>query len=107
MRIGPDAIIAPEKLTQYLLVPLRKNDKSKFLARSGFDVATADLLEAGICRLTAQTDAVVDRVREHGTFYTVSGQIVGPAGVPLAVKLVWLHRVDGAFWFVTLVPQSK
>ena len=40
MRIGPDAIVAPEKLTQYLLAPLRKNDKSKFLARSGSTLRT-------------------------------------------------------------------
>jgi hypothetical protein len=32
-----DAIIAEEKLTKYLLVPLPKDDKSKFLAMAGYN----------------------------------------------------------------------
>ena len=107
MKIPPDGMIPREKLTRYLLVPLGKDDKSKYLAQSGFGAAAASLLEAEIRRLTAETDAVVSRVREHGVFYTVSGTIVGPATVPLAVKLVWLKRVDGVFSFVTLIPQRN
>jgi hypothetical protein len=107
MRIPPDAIIAPEKVTGYLLTSRPKDDKSRFLARSGFDATSATLLEAEIRRLTAEADAVAERIREHGTFYTVTGEIAGPAGVALPVKLVWLHRVDGVCWFVTLVPQAK
>ena len=39
MKIPPDALIAPEKLTKYLLVPLSKSDKSRYLARAGFNLA--------------------------------------------------------------------
>lgn len=107
MRIPADALIAPEKLTRYLLTPRLKDDKSKYLAIAGFDPASPDLLEAEIRRLAAEQEATLDRVREHGAYYTVVGDIVGPSGVALSVKLVWLHRVDGVFAFVTLVPQSK
>lgn len=107
MRIPPNAIIAPDKLTQYLLKPRPKDDKSKYLALGGFLLEAPDVLESEIRRLTAETDASVDRFREHGVYYNVTGEIVGPAGVPLAVKLVWLRRVDGVFSFVTLVPQPR
>jgi len=63
-------------------------------------------LEQEIRRLAAHTEAVLDRVRGLGTYYTVTGEIVGPSNVPLPVRLVWLHRVDGVFTFVTLVPQK-
>jgi hypothetical protein len=106
MRIGPDAVIAPEKLA-YLLTPRPKDDKSKYLARGGFNLSSPHLLEAELRRLSGEHEATVDRVRQHGTFYTVRGEIVGPTGVPLPVKLVWLHRVDGILSFVTLVPQTK
>lgn len=36
MKIPVDAIISNDKLTQYLLVPRQKNDKSGFLAQAGF-----------------------------------------------------------------------
>jgi hypothetical protein len=107
MKIGPNAIIAHEKLADYLLKLRPKDDKSKFLARSGFTEHNVKALETEIRRLTEQTEAEFDRVREHGEFYDVLGEIVGPTGVPLAVKLVWLRRVDGVFSFVTLVPQTK
>jgi len=107
MRIPPDALIASTKLTHYLLTPRVKDDKSKYLAQSGFDLASADRLETEIRRVAAERDGIIDRVREHGTYYTVEGEIVGPLSVPLPVKLIWLHRTDGVFSFVTLVPQRK
>jgi hypothetical protein len=36
--LAQEAIIAEEKLTKYLLVPLPKDDKSQFLARAGYTV---------------------------------------------------------------------
>jgi hypothetical protein len=103
--IPPDAIIARSKLTGYLLVRQPQNDKSQYLLRAGFDQTNPDLLEAAIRKTTAGANATSDRVNEHGTFYTVHGLLSGPSGVELAVKLVWLQRVDGLFSFVTLVPD--
>jgi len=106
MKIPADAAIDRRKLTDYLLRPLPRDDKSAFLARGGFTLATVDHLESEIRRLSAQAPARVDRVRVHGVFYIQRGQIVGPSGKALGVKLVWLRRIDGLFWFVTLVPLS-
>lgn len=86
--------------------PKISGDKRKYLARGGFDQTTAAALEAEIRRLAAEVDAVVDRITSRGTYYNVSGSVVGPSGTALPVKLVWLQRLDGVFSFVTLVPQT-
>lgn len=105
MTIPPDAIVAASKLTQYLLTRRRTDDKSGYLAQAGFGVDSAPALEAEIRRLTASTEATVHRVNEHGTYYTVSGTVVGPNMRQLRVKLVWLQRIDGLFSFITLIPD--
>jgi hypothetical protein len=105
LRIPPDAIIAPEKLTRYLLVHRPTSDKSKFLALAGFNQSNHLELEAAIRQVTNQNDAQEDRTEEHGTFYNVFGSLSGPNRVALRVKLVWLRRLDGIFSFVTLVPD--
>ena len=44
MKLPADAIIAPEKLTRYLLVRHARGDKSAFLARAGYTLENADQL---------------------------------------------------------------
>jgi hypothetical protein len=105
--IPTDAIIAPSKLTQYLLARQRTNDKSGYLAQAGFGPDSAAALESEIRRLSASTEAVADRVNEYGTYYTVTGAVTGPNARQLQVRLVWLRRLDGVFSFVTLVPESR
>jgi hypothetical protein len=106
MKIPPDALIPEGKLTRYLLVPRKSGDKSKFLARGGFNLTTSALLEREIRRLAADREAIADRVNENGIYYNVSGSLAGPSGIELPVKLVWLHRLDDVFTFVTLVPLT-
>jgi hypothetical protein len=81
MRIpAEDAIIAPDKLTKYLLIPQVKNDKSQFLGRLGFTLANPDALDTAIRRILEDNEAVKDREDEYGISYRVSGALVGPDG---------------------------
>jgi len=105
MRIPPNAIIASDKIRRYLLIPRLIDDKSRYLARAGFDLSTATELDFAIRKATAENDAFVERVNEHGTYYNVHGSLTGPNGVVLPVMLVWLQRLDGVFSFVTLIPD--
>ena len=43
--LDPNAVIARAKLTEYLLVPLVKDDKSQFLAQSGYTIENWQQLE--------------------------------------------------------------
>jgi len=60
MQIPPNAIIPFDKLTNYLLIPKRKNDKSKFLWQAGFTLDNAHALEQAIRSLIAANEAVED-----------------------------------------------
>jgi hypothetical protein len=106
VQIPPDAIIPDGKITRYLLVPKASGDKSKYLARGGFNQTNPAALETEIRRLTAETNAIVERASSRGVYYNVLGTLVGPSGAKLPVKLVWLRRLDGVFTLVTLIPQA-
>lgn len=104
MRIPQDAVIAPAKLSEYLLAFRRKSDKSQFLTQAGFTQENPHALTVAIRRMVAENDAVVDRRDQYGVFYRVQGKLQGPEG-SLEVITVWIQReIDGRFWFVTLKP---
>jgi hypothetical protein len=106
MKIPADAIIAPSKLTDYLLLARPWDDKSKFLGQAGFRRDSPELLEAAIRQLAADTEAVDDGVNEYGKFWRADGVLLGPNGVTLDVTAIWLEwRADGSFHFVTLKPR--
>jgi hypothetical protein len=108
MTISDDAVIPPEKLARYLLVPRPWDDKSKFLALAGFSAENPDDLMAELRRLAIGADGVEDGSNEYGTFFRVEGKLVGPGGRALAVTTVWLRwHVDGSFHFVTLKPPRR
>jgi hypothetical protein len=108
MTIPDDAVIPPEKLTHYLLVPRPLDDKSKFLARAGFTAENPDDLMAELRRLAIGADGVEDGSNAYGTFFQVEGELVGPGRRSLAVVAVWLRwHADGSFHFVTLKPSRR
>lgn len=107
MHIPPDADIAIEKLTRYLLVPRPVDDKSKFLGQVGFNSANPQVLDAAIRALAAAEPAMEDGGNEYGTFWRVEGLLHGPDGATLVVT-IWLRwQVDGRFRFITLKPARK
>jgi hypothetical protein len=108
VKIPSDAIIPQGKLTEYLLVPQPKNDKSKFLAQAGFTLDNPATLLAAIRSIIASNEATLDRTDEYGTFYRVTGVLIGVNGIDLGVVTVWLQRQEnGEFRFVTLLPSQK
>ncbi|MGB7376197.1 MAG: hypothetical protein WA959_06455 [Rivularia sp. (in: cyanobacteria)] len=54
MKIPDDAIIADAKLTGYLLVSRKQDDKSKFLAQAGFTQENSESLKAAIHSSTSK-----------------------------------------------------
>lgn len=104
MRIPSNAMIAREKLVQYLLIERPKNDKSRYLAQAGFTLARPDMLEAAIRKLIEVEEGHVDRCNEYGVFYQVVGALEGPKKT-ISVVTIWLEQAaDEVFRFVTLKP---
>lgn len=108
VKIPPEATIAPEKLTHYLLIARPKNDKSGYLARAGFSIQNPDALESAIRQLISEQEAVLDRQDGYGDFYVVEGELTGPDGT-LDVITVWITQpeLNDEFRFVTLKPGAK
>jgi hypothetical protein len=106
MRIPEDLTIPDAKITQYLLVPKARNDKSRFLAQAGFTQENPEALNLAIQRQAMDKEAIKEKSNEYGIFYQVEGELIGVNGFSLSVVTVWLQRrVDGKFQFVTLKPN--
>lgn len=105
MKLQGTILIPDAKLTEYLLVLRREDDKSKFLAQAGFTADNPDNLKQAILTLIQTYDAVPDRQNQYGAYYRVEGPLIGPNGT-LAVVTVWIERTtDGIIQFVTLKPK--
>jgi len=102
MKLPENVVIPREKLTEYLLVPQVKNDKSRFLAQAGFTQDNPQVLEAALRQMIHDEEAQIDRVNDYGTFYCLRGLLKGPQGYLKAIS-VWLHAaVDEQYRFITL-----
>jgi hypothetical protein len=84
------AIIAPEKITEYLLNTRHKRGgtKARLLAQFGYSVQNWQWLEADIRH---GLDAEIDLMRptEYGTRYEIRMVLQTPLGVPLTVRTIW------------------
>jgi hypothetical protein len=106
MRIPEDLIVPDAKITQYLLIPKTRNDKSRFLAQAGFTQENPEDLKLAIQSQAMDKEVIEEKSNEYGTFYQVEGELIGVNGINLSVVTVWLQRqIDGKFQFVTLKPN--
>ena len=107
MKIPPEAIIAPEKLSEYLLAWRPTDDKSRFLEQAGFARQQPEKLAEAIRHLAASAEAWEDGRSEYGIFYRLEGLLRGPNDVTLDVVLIWLQwHLDETFHLVTLKPRK-
>ena len=94
------------KILKYLLKPLSRGDKSRFLASGGFNKLTVNVLEA-VLRLGREGSAKRDREHRFGKNVEIQGTLKGPNGKELPVKTVWLvPKLRSPARFVTLIPDS-
>jgi hypothetical protein len=107
MKLPADAIIAPEKLTRYLLVRQPRGDKSAFLARAGYTLENADRLLQDIRTQVLPLDPTKLHSTEFGDFYEIRAGLTGPNGVTLRVRSIWMEeKLSKLTKFITLIPES-
>ena len=105
MRLPPDSLIAPEKVTCYLLVPQVRSDKSVFLALAGYTRGCPERLLADLRDLLHAGDADFLEENVFGRLYEVAGRLRGPNGRVLRVRTIWMtDHLSGLTKFVTLMP---
>ena len=98
--------IAEGKILKYLLRPLHRGDKSRYLGLAGFNKLSVRDLEREILRLAREEKPV--RVRHHrfGRNVEVKGRLKGPNGKELPVRTIWLAgKLRTPARFVTLIPD--
>lgn len=75
MKLPAGAVIAGEKLTEYLLRKLPENDKSGYLALAGYALANSSRLEADIRNLLLTREAEFAQKTEYGDIYRITGEL--------------------------------
>ncbi|MCC5623026.1 DUF6883 domain-containing protein [Nostoc sp. CHAB 5715] len=100
-----DAIIAEEKLTKYLLVPLPKDDKSKFLARAGYTLDNWQQLERDLRAQVLTQPAEAIETTRYGHKYAIRACLRGINGVELNILTIWIVT-NNTTKFITLVPDQ-
>ena len=107
MKLPANTIIVREKVTRYLLVPQARGDKSAFLELAGYTLEDADQLLQDL-RRQLSLDAVPTKTTEFGQYYDIRGSLIGPNGVTLAVRTVWMtEHLSRVTKFVTLLPDKR
>lgn len=107
MKLPADAIIAPAKITDYLLRRLDENDKSAFLAQAGYALEDPERLLADIREQLLPLDADLLGPFDYGAKFRIRGALRGPNGKELRVTSVWATiKASGQTRFVTLYPDK-
>jgi hypothetical protein len=100
-----DTVIAEEKLTKYLLVPLPKDDKSKFLAQAGYTLDNWQQLEQDLRDRVLSQPAELIETNRYGKKYAILACLRGANGIELNILTIWMVTNDTTK-FVTLVPDK-
>jgi hypothetical protein len=104
MQLPSDAIIEPQKLTNYLLVLQPKDDKSKYLKKGGYTLENWQQLEADIRSQILTQPAHFLEKTNYGKKYMIVGTLNGRNSIAIKVKTIWM--ITGNITkFVTLVPM--
>jgi len=107
MKLPENTLIACEKLTNYLLVPRKRNDKSKWLMGAGYTPENWQVLEADLRNQILLENASLAERTEFGQIYEIRGILVGPNGKSLSVLTVWMtDNETGNTRFITMYPNK-
>ena len=108
VKLPADAVIAPEKLTRYLLVRQARGDKSAFLARAGYTAANPDRLLHDLRSQMLAQDAAPLEATPFGQLYEILAPLTGPNGTTLRIRSIWMkEHLSGVTKFITLMPARK
>jgi hypothetical protein len=101
-----NAYILPAKLTEYLLKPRERGDKSYFFMRFGFSPERPEELEAALLELACTGELTEVEETQHGRKYKVTGPLRCPTDRQPKIRTVWLLEEENQnFRFITAHPN--
>ena len=92
MKLPADAVIRREKITEYLLVPQARGDKSAFLSRAGYTRENPDRLLHDLRAQILPLEALFLRRNNFGEYLEIRGSLCGPDGVTICVRTIWMRE---------------
>lgn len=105
MKLEPPFLLAESKLSDYLLIPLPKDDKSNYLRLAGYELDNWTVLKDDLMKLVQTADALFERTTIFGDTFSITGNLTGPNGRLLLVKTIWMKEYKtGLTKFITLYP---
>jgi hypothetical protein len=100
-----EALIAPIKITNYLLSEENSGGKAAFFTHFGFSMAQWELLAEALYNHAATHEVTKVISVEHGTKYIIDGILVTPDNRRPVVRVVWLfEKGTNAPRFITAYP---
>jgi hypothetical protein len=108
VKLPVDALIAPDKLTRYLLVKRLVGDKSDFLKQAGYALDAWQRLEQDIRQQVLPMEALLIEKAVYGDYYEIRAPLAGPNGTVLNVRTIWMQEsASGITKFITLYPDRR
>lgn len=107
-KLPENTIIAREKLTNYLLISKKRNDKSQWLSKAGYTNENWQELKNDLKKLIRSTEAMPIENSEYGQIYEIRDEISGPNGNSLKVCTIWMTEIaTGITKFITMYPDKR
>ena len=107
MKLPLTVIIAEEKIKEYLLSSRKRNDKSKWLAKAGYQLEDWQRLEKDLRTQLLSLDAVYAEETKYGQMYEIKGMLTGPNGKTLSVCSIWMKENESKLIkFITMFPDK-
>jgi len=108
MKLPDDTLIADEKLTQYLLILKKRNDKSHWLAQAGYTIENWKILKIDIRNQILSADATPIEKTKYGQPYEIRRNLIGPNGKSVPVCTIWMtETATGDTKFITMYPDKR
>jgi hypothetical protein len=105
--IPEDAIIAEEKIRDYLLKLLEVDDKSRFLEIGGYNRDDYVRLLHDIREQFLPGEARFQKFTIFGERFELDGILRGPSGEQLFITTIWQLSPHGTWRFITLFPNRE
>lgn len=108
MNLDINAIIADEKIREYLLTPRNRNDKSRWLSEAGYTLENWRDLQNDIREQLLHINAQLCEKSTYGKMFEIIGELNGPNNFVLFVRSFWIIETNsGLTKFVTMYPDRK
>jgi len=108
MKLPENTLIDSDKISQYLLSPRKRNDKSQWLSKAGYTIESWQTLETDLRKQILSIDATPIEKTIFGQMYEICGELFGPNGKSLSVITIWMTEYEnGITKFITMFPNKR